>query len=487
MLGMSKTFRRWKIDEPLLLPPLVQDFVAEDHLARFVLSLVRDEIDLAAITASYGSERGQPPFDPVMMTALLLYSYCCGIYASRRIAKACRERVDFMSIVGFDAPDFRTVSEFRRRHLKALGALFSQILHLCETAGLVKLGHVALDGTKIKANASKHKAMSYERMDKRAAELEAEVAKWLAVAEATDAEEDKLYGADKTGDEMPDWVADKKRRAERIRNAKAELEAEAKASAEAKRKAAAEAQQQREAEGRKKCGRQAAPPSTVPDPKAQKNFTDPQSRIMKSKDGFVQAYNAQIAVDSAAQIIVAQDVTQSAVDSGQLVPMTDAIETNLGRKPEQLSADAGYCSEANLEALETRDIDGYVATSRARDAVAGNKDEAAVAPPAPDLVSAATPEPTAKPEAEPKPAAAPTRVEAMRAKIKAGGHASPYRLRKQLPEPVFGQIKEARGFRQFLLRGFHKVRDEWSMVCTAHNLLKLAQGWSPSVAPPRAA
>ena len=466
---MSKTFRPWKIDEPLLLPAQVQDFVAADHLARFVLSLVRDEIDLAAITASYGSERGQPPFDPVMMTALLLYSYCCGIYASRRIAKACRERVDFMSIVGFDAPDFRTVSEFRRRHLKALGALFSQILHLCETAGLVKLGHVALDGTKIKANASKHKAMSYERMDKRAAELEAEVAKWLAVAEATDAEEDKLYGADKTGDEMPDWVADKKRRAERIRNAKAELEAEAKASAEAKRKAAAEAQQQREAEGRKKCGRQAAPPSTVPDPKAQKNFTDPQSRIMKSKDGFVQAYNAQIAVDSAAQIIVAQDVTQSAVDSGQLVPMTDAIETNLGRKPEQLSADAGYCSEANLEALETRDIDGYVATGRARDAVAGT----------------VTGEPTTA-QLSPEPAGEPTRVEGMRAKIKAGGHASPYRLRKQLPEPVFGQIKQARGFRQFLLRGFEKVRAEWAIVCTVHNLLKLAQRRSLSETLPMA-
>src|SRR6202165_2027923 len=287
---MSKRFRPWKIDEPLFLPPMVQDFVAEDHLARFVLSLVRDEIDLAEIASRYNSAPAQPPFDPVMMTALLLYSYCCGIYASRRIATACRERVDFMSIVGFDAPDFRTVSAFRRRHLKALGALFTQILHLCETAGLVKLGHVALDGTKIKANASKHKAMSYERMEKRAAELEAEVAKWLAVAEATDAAEDKLYGADKTGEEMPDWVADKKRRAGRIRRAKAELEAEAKTAAEAKLKAAAEAQAQREAEGRKKPGRPTAPPSTAPDPKAQKNFTDPQSRIMKSKDGFVQAY-----------------------------------------------------------------------------------------------------------------------------------------------------------------------------------------------------
>jgi transposase len=497
---MSKTFRPWKIDEPLFLPPRVQDFVAEDHLSRFVLSLVRDDIDLTAITGRYGSERGQPPFDPVMMTALLLYSYCCGIYASRRIATACRERVDFMSIVALDAPDFRTVSEFRRRHLKALGALFTQILQLCATAGLVKLGHVALDGTKIKANASKHKAMSYERMDKRAAELEAEVARWLEVAAATDAAEDKLYGADKTGEEMPDWIADKKRRAARIRQAKAELEAEAKAAAEAKLQAAAAAQQQREAEGRKKSGRQAAPPATAPDAKAQKNFTDPQSRIMKSKDGFVQAYNAQIAVDSTAQIIVAQDVTQSAVDSGQLVPMVDATKTNLGRYPAQASADAGYCSEANLAALETRDIDGYVATGRARDAVAGKvKGETAVAPGAPELESASKLQAEPKQATEPtqaaapqsqaasKPAAEPTRVEAMRAKIKAGGHTSPYRLRKQLPEPVFGQIKQARGFRQFLLRGFAKVRGEWAIVCTAHNLLKLAQGWSLSAAPLRAA
>src|SRR5436305_4687189 len=462
---MSKTFRLWKIDEPLFLPPTVGDFVAKDHLARFVLSLVKDELDLVAISGTYGSERGQPPYDPTMMTVLLLYAYSCGIYSSRRIAKACRERVDFMSIVALDPPDFRTISDFRKRHLKALSKLFLQILQLCEKAGLVKLGHVALDGTKIKANASKHKAMSYERMEKRAAELEAEVAKWLSAAEAADAAEDRLHGRDKTGDEMPEWVADKKRRAERIRQAKAELEAEAKAAAEAKLKAAAEVEEKREAEGRRKGGRKAAPPSTEPDAKAQKNFTDPESRIMKSKDGFVQAYNAQAAVDGEAQIIVAHDVTQSAVDSGQLVPMTDAIETNLGRKPEQLSADAGYCSEANLEALENRSIDGYVATGRARDAVAGKvKDQAT----ATTLL--------------PVPAEAPTRVEAMRAKIKNGGHASPYRLRKQLPEPVFGQIKEARGFRQFLLRGFEKVRAEWAIVCTVHNLLKLAQRRSLSAA-----
>jgi transposase len=467
---MSKTFRPWKIDEPLFLPPTVQDFVAKDHLAHLVLSLVRDDFDLAEITGTYGSERGQPPFDPTMMTVLLLYSYCCGIYSSRRIAKGCRERVDFMSIVALDAPDFRTISEFRKRHLQALGKLFGQILQLCEKAGLVKLGHVALDGTKIKANASKHKAMSYERMEQRAAELEAQVAKWLSAAEAADAEEDKLHGRDKTGEEMPAWVADKQQRAERIRKAKAELEAEVKAAVEAKLKAEAEAAKKRETEGRKKPGPKAAPPSAEPDAKAQKNFTDPDSRIMKSKDGFVQAYNAQAAVDAEAQIIVAQDVTQSAVDSGQLVPMTDAVETNLGRKPEQLSADAGYCSEANLEALEKRNIDAYVATGRARDAVAGTvKGKTTVAAPVGSEEDA------------------PTRVEAMRTKIKAGGHESPYRLRKQLPEPVFGQIKQARGFRQFLLRGFEKVRAEWAIICSIHNLLKLLQRRSLSAASSMAA
>jgi len=394
--------------------------------------------------------------------------------STRRIGspkpKACRERVDFMSLVGLDAPDFRTISDFRKRHLQALGALITQVLHLCEKAGLAKLGHVALDGTKIKANASKHKAMSYGRMEERAAELEAEVAKWLGTAEAADAEEDKLYGRDKTGEEMPDWVADKQRRAEKIRQAKAELEAEAKAAAEAKLKAQAEAAEKQEAEGRRKGGRPAAPPSSEPDAKAQKNFTDPQSRIMKSKDGFVQAYNAQAAVDAEAQIIVAQDVTQSAVDCSQLVPMIDAIEDNLGRKPAQLSADSGYCSEANLAALETRNIDGYVATGRARDAVAGTaKGEATTAP------------------SSTQPVETPTRVAAMRAKIKAGGHESPYRLRKQLPEPVFGQIKQARGFRQFLMRGFDKVRAEWAIVCTAHNLLKLAHRRTPSAARPMVA
>jgi transposase len=461
---MSKTFRAWKIEGPMLLPAAVQDFVDEKHLAPFVLNVVKDELDLTEILACYSSAKGQPPFHPVMMTAVLLYAYCSGIYSSRRIAKACTERIDFMSIVGLDPPDFRTIADFRKRHLKQLQELFAQVLKLCDKAGLVKLGHVAFDGSKINANASKHKAMSYGRMEARAKELEDQVKGWLASAEAADAEEDKLYGRDKRGDELPDWVADKQKRAAKIRAAMAELEAEAKAAAEAKAKAQAEAEEKRKAEG-KKPGKPTAPPSPEPDPKAQKNFTDPESRIMKGKNGFVQAYNSQIGVDAEAQIIVAQAVTQCAADSGQLIPMADAVEANLGRKPEQASADSGYCSEANLEALEQRSIDAYVATGRAKHAVDGEAEGKSAA--------AATSEPEAP---------APTRVEAMRQKIKSGGYTSPYRLRKQLPEPVFGQIKQARGFRQFLMRGVDKVRAEWALVCTAHNLLKLANGRSLSEA-----
>lgn len=466
---MSKTFRAWKIDDPLLLPVAVRDFVDEKHVATFVLNVVKDELDLAKIMACYSSEKGQPPFHPVMMTALLLYGYCSGIYSSRRIAKACRERLDFMSIVALDPPNFRTISDFRKRHLGELGELFTQVLQLCDKAGLVKLGHVAFDGSKIKANASKHKAMSYGRMEARARELEDEVREWLAAAEAADAEEDKLYGRDKRGDELPDWVADKQKRAAKIRTAKAELEAEAKAAAEAEVKARADAEAKRQAEGRKKPGKPAAPASPEPDAKDQKNFTDPESRIMKGKDGFVQAYNGQIAVDAQAQIIVAQDVTQCAVDKGQLIPMVDAIEAELCRKPEQVSADSGYCSEANLEAMEQRKIDAYVATGRAKHATAEEVEEEAAATTSAAGAGNSTQE-----------APVLTRVEAMREKLKSGGYASPYRLRKQLPEPVFGQIKQARGFRQFLLRGVDKVRCEWALVCTAHNLLKLTLGRSLS-------
>jgi transposase len=417
--------------------------VPKDHLSRLIVALVREELDLSAIAGSYASALGQPPFDPRMMTALLLHGYASGLYSSRRIAKAALERADFMMIVAGDPPDFRTISEFRRRHLTALAALFVQVLRLAEKAGLVKLGHVALDGTKIKANASKHKAMSYERMKKREAELAAEVDRWLKAAAAADAEEDRLYG-NKRGDEMPDWVADKQKRLQKIRAAKAELEAEAQAAAEEEMRRRAEAEEKRIAEGRKKNGRTPAPPKKEPDGKAQRNFTDPQSRILKTKDGYIQGFNAQAAVDGTAQIIVAHGLTPSMSDHDQLMPLVDGIEQNLGRKPNEASADAGYCSETNLAALADREISAYIATGRAKH---------------PGDVKRKITGPLTK---------------AMRDKLKRAGWRSRYRLRKQVVEPVFGQIKQARGFRQFLLRGIDKVKAEWAIICTAHNLTKLA-------------
>lgn len=441
---MSKNFRAWKIDEAQLLPPSVQDYVPKDHLSRLIVGLVRESLDLSAITGSYKSWLGQPPFDPWMMTGLLLHGYASGVYSSRRIAKAAVERADFMMIVAGDPPDFRTISEFRKRHLQALASLFVQVLKLAEKAGLVKLGHVALDGTKVQANASKHKAMSYERMKKREAELKAEVERWLEAAEAADAEEDKLYGT-KRGDEMPDWVADKEKRLAKIREAKAELEAEAKAAAEEETRRRAAAEEKRIAEGRKKSGKTPAPPSAEPDGKAQRNFTDPDSRILKTKDGYIQGYNAQAAVDAKAQILVAHALTASTSDHGQLVALIDGIEANLGARPKEASADSGYLSEANLQALADRDISAYVATGRAKH---------------PADVKRKITGPLTK---------------AMRDKLKRAGWRSRYRLRKQIVEPVFGQIKQARGFRQFLLRGIEKVKAEWAMICTAHNLTKLAK------------
>jgi transposase len=440
---MSKTFRDWSLDQALLLTPSVHDFVPAGHLSRFIVALVTEELDLSAIMASYKGEKGQPPYHPAMMVALLLYAYAVGIYSSRRIARACAERVDFMAIVALDGPDFRTISEFRRRHLTALAGLFVQVLKLCERAGLVKLGHVALDGTKIKANASKHKAMSYERMKKREVELQAEVDGWLKAAEAADAAEDQAFGADKRGDEMPDWVADKQVRLAKIREAKAELEAEAKAKA-----AAEQDTREKKKDDKPHPGRTAAPPSDAPEPKAQRNFTDPESRILKTKDGYIQGYNAQAAVDAEAQVIVAHTLSNNGSDQAQFAPLLDGIKTNLGRNPDEASADAGYCSAANLRTLSRRRIKGYIATGRQKHGA-----------------KSATSQRRTKPG---------SLLARMTTRLKRAGHRSRYRLRKQVVEPAFGQIKQARGFRQFLLRGIEKVKAEWAMICTAHNLRKLA-------------
>ncbi|MCX7360818.1 MAG: IS1182 family transposase [Alphaproteobacteria bacterium] len=445
---MSKHFRPWKIDDVQLLPPSVQDYVPNDHMSRLIVSLVRESLDLGVIVGSYRSEVGQPPFDPRLMTALLLHGYASGLYSSRRIARACVERADFMMMVAGDPPDFRTISDFRKRHLDGLAALFVQVLKLAEKAGLVKLGHVALDGTKIKANASRHKAMSYERMKKREAELAAEVDRWLRAAEAADREEDGLHG-ERRGDELPDWVADKQKRLEKLRQAKAALEAEARAAAEEERRRRHKAEQERQAAGRKKNGPAPAEPSDAPAPKAQRNFTDPESRILKTKDGFIQGYNAQAAVDGAHQIIVAQTLTNSSSDQAQLTPLLDEIRANLGRNPDEVSADAGYCSAANLRTIGRRRIEGYIATGRQKH---GTK--------------SATAAKAAKPG---------SLIARMSTKLRRAGYRSRYRLRKQIVEPVFGQIKQARGFRQFLLRGIDKVKAQWALICTAHNLAKLAR------------
>lgn len=432
---MKKSFRPWQVDQSLLLPPSVHDFVPADHPAPFVRDLVRDQLDLSAIVESYDETRGYPPYDPWMMTALLLYGYSRGVYSSRKLARACEERLDFMAVTALNKPDFRTISDFRKRHLAALHGLFVQVLRLCQKAGLVALGHVALDGTKIKANASKHKAMSYGRMKPTEAELAADVSGWMTAAEASDAEDDTELGADRRGDEMPDWVSDKQKRLEKIREAKAALEAEAKAEAEEK------ARLPKKYRG----GRKPKTEPGTPKDKAQRNFTDPESRIMKAKDGFIQGYNAQAAVDGAHQVIVAQSLTDNASDQRELTPLVDGIKINTGRKPKEVSADTGYCSESNLAALEQRRIRAYVATGRQKQPTGGE----------------------AKKQGP--------RVEAMRERLRKGGHRSRYRLRKHIVEPVFGQIKEARGFRQFLMRGKDKVAAEWALLCAVHNILKLAK------------
>lgn len=427
---MSKTFRPWDVDQVWLLPPSIQDLVPAGHVAHFIRDTVRNALDLARIVATYDEERGYPPYHPGMMVALLLYAYSQGVYSSRRIAKGCEERLDFAAVTGMQRPDFRTISDFRKRHLAALSGLFVQVLKLCQTAGLVKLGHVALDGTKIKANASKHKAMSYGRMKEAQPKLAAEVHRWLAQAAQIDKAEDRQFGTERRGDEMPDWVADKQARLEKIRAAKAALEAEARAAAKT----------DRSDDG-------GAPPA-VPGDKAQRNFTDPESRIMKTKDGFIQGYNAQAAADATAQIIVAHDLTNASNDQAQLRPLLDQIKINLGRNPDEVSADAGYCSAANLRTLSRRRITAYIATGRQRHGT-----------------TAAINGRRLKPGGL---------VARMATKLKRAGRRSRYRWRKQVVEPVFGQIKHARGFRQFLLRGLEKVRAEWAMICTVHNLLKLA-------------
>jgi transposase len=440
---MAKVYRPYFPEQDFLLPPSLREWLPEDHLSYFVSDLI-DQLDLSQIEQHYErEERGYPPYHPRMMTKVLVYGYCVGVFSSRRLEKRLSEDIAFRVLAAGNEPDFRTISEFRRIHLKALEGLFVQVLQLALKLGAMKLGRVAIDGTKIKANASKHKAMSYERMLREEQRLREEVKQLLAEAEQTDKDEDKRYGRNRRGDELPAELGRREERLKRIAEAKKALDARARAEAEQK-------DQNSDKNGRpgagSKRGRRAA---AQPKPKAQHNFTDPESRIMKGPDGFVQAYNAQAAVEPALQLIVGQALTQQANDKQQLIPMIERVREQAGQKVQQVLADSGYCSEENLRKAAKKKVDLYVATGKQKH----NQ-----------------PVPRSPRGRIPKSA---TLVERMKRKLMSKAGQGIYARRKTIVEPVFGQIKQAQGFRQFLLRGVGKVRSEWALVCATHNMLKL--------------
>jgi transposase len=430
---MGKSYRPYYPDEELLLPPSLRDWLPENHLAYFVSDVV-DSLDLSAMDAVYGSEkRGQPPYDPQMMTKILVYGYCVGVFSSRRVERRLVEDIAFRVLAAGNQPNFRTISDFRKIHLKTLEGLFEQVLKIAMEAGAMKVGRVAVDGTKVKANASKHKAMSYDRMLEKEKQIKAEVKELLEKAEAADAEEDKRHGKDRRGDELPAELQRRESRLKKIREAKRAVEQRA------RDKATAEGADSKQVK---------------PKDKDQYNFTDPESRIMKGADGFVQGYNAQAAVEADTQLIVGQTVTAAANDKEQLLPMLDAVEQQSGQRPAEVLADSGYCSEKNLERLDSEDnperrVDGYVAVERQKH---GEYREPCPRGPLPKGA---------------------TRTDRMKRKLKTKVGKAVYAARKAIVEPVFGQIKQARGFRQFLLRGIDKVRGEWSLVCLTHNILKM--------------
>jgi transposase len=424
---MAKTFREYEPDQLLLMPPSLRDWLPEDHLVYFVSDLV-ERLDLSEILDSYDEERGYPPYHPVMMTKLLLYGYAVGIRSSRKLQQGTREHVAFRVLCAGNEPDFRTIAAFRTRHVDALEGLFVQVLNVCTQAGMAKLGTVAIDGTKIKANASKHKAMSYGRMKKERRRLRAQIHKYLRECEQVDAEEDALYGADKLGDELPEELADAARRLEKIDEAMASLREEAAAEAKAKGKR-----------------------PKAPEDKAQRNFTDPESRIMKAPDkSFVQAYNGQLAVDADSQVIVAKALLQQANDKNQLVPMVHQTVDNVGLTPETVVADSGYWVGRQVERIEYYDIEPLVATRKIRHREW--RETPVLEGPMPEGLN--------------------TR-DKMEWKLKTEDGRRKMMQRWSSVEPVNGQIKQAMGFRQFLLRGHRKANGEWTLVCTAHNVLKL--------------
>ncbi len=456
-VGAGKTFRSYDPDQVLLISPVLADWVPEGDLAHFVSDLVEGgALDLSAIYASYEGERGQPPYDPRLMVKVLLYGYATGVMSSRKLEAGTYRDIALRMLCADQHPDFRSIARFRARHLDALAGLFVQALRLCKAAGLVGLGALAVDGTKLRANASRRKAMSYERMGPKAERLEAEIAQLtarmgalLAEGEATDAAEDEQHGPDRRGDELPAELARRETRLTKIREAMAALETEAR-----------EAEQQRRAEMAAEGKKPRQPPGGrdpfKPKPKAQRNFTDPESKIMKTSDGaYHQCYNAQAIVDSKAQVIVAADAFDMAADCPLLEPMLDQLDENLdaidAELPEDAAmiADAGYLSEENVTRTGDRGLDPHIAAGRFK------HDEP----------------PEVEPD-EPLPEDA-TAQQIMARKTKTGPGRAVYARRKAIVEPVFGQMDTTQDARQLLIRGKRAARLQWKFECAVHNLLKL--------------
>lgn len=438
-----KTFRPYQPDQTLLLPPSLGDWLPKDHLAYFISEVV-EQLDLSDIYRAYQEERGYPPYDPLMMVKIWVYAYAKGIRSSRKIAAALHEDVAFRVLAANQQPSFSTLALFRRRHHEALGQLLVQTVRLAQKSGLVHLKQVAVDGTKVKANASKHSAMSYARMKEEEQRLQAEIERYLHEVEAVDREEDEAFG-DRRGDELPAELADRQKRLEAIRRAKAELEEEAR-------------QRAQEEESKRPAVRRRRKASVQPKAKAQRNFTDPDSRIMLSSDkAYIQGYNAQLAVDVSSQIIVASDLTNQARDVGHLMPLIEQVEANTGQRPDQLLADAGYYSERNGEALELRGIEAFIPPYKVKHSVWRD-----------------APYPKGR-----IPRNLSTRDRMWRKVLSKRGRET-YKLRHTSVEPVIGQIKWARNLTQFTLRGLAKVRSLWRFDCAVHNLLKLYRaGYQP--------
>ncbi len=449
---VNKTFRPFDPDQVLLLPPSLDEWLPAEHLARFVAELVDEHLDLSRISAAYTEGRGAPPFDPRLMVRLLIYGYTTGVRSSRAIERRCVDDVPFRWLASGAAPDYRSIARFRKRHLSALAQLFLQALKLCQAAGMVSLGRVALDGTKVRANASKRKAMSYARLTDKEKMLAEEISALLAEAQQIDDAEDAKFGKDRRGDELPAELARRETRLAKLREAKQALEEQARAAAA---EHAAELARRKGADEDTVTERAAqAAAVAVPKPKAQRNFTDPDSRIMLTGDGaFAQCYNAQAVVDADHQVIVAADPTDCASDVGSLLPMTEQVAANTGQQPEQLLADAGYCSADNLdkaaEITEQTGTEFLIATGRRK------HDE---------------PVPPAPRGRIPKGATAKQRM-ARKLTTKAGRAA--YARRKAIVEPVFGQMSVLQNAKQLLLRGHDAARNEWLLLAACHDIRKL--------------